>query len=154
MKNSSAKKKAVSKKSTEEDAQEPRDVKLREHTAFKYSEQGEEKGRVPVWVKQKTLDYERQLHDLQIELMKMQSQVRADGMRLVLLFEGRDAAGKGGVIKRMTYRLNPRYYRVVALGVLDGVEVAVDLAVGDVVDHVGTEGVGHRQQQVQELMRG
>jgi len=115
MKDSSAKKRPASKKSTEGHAQEPRDVKLREHTAFKYSEQGEEKGRVPVWVKQKTLDYERQLHDLQIELMKMQSQVRADGMRLVLIFEGRDAAGKGGTIKRFTEHMNPRGARVVAL---------------------------------------
>jgi polyphosphate kinase 2 len=66
-------------------------------------------------VKETTLDYERQLHDLQIELMKMQSQVRADGMRLVLLFEGRDAAGKGGTIKRFTEHMNPRGARVVAL---------------------------------------
>jgi polyphosphate kinase 2 len=115
MKDSSKKEKAVSKKSTEEDSQEPRRVKLREHTAFKNSEKGQEKDRVPVWVKETTLDYERQLHDLQIELMKMQSQVKADGMRLVLLFEGRDAAGKGGTIKRFTEHMNPRGARVVAL---------------------------------------
>ena len=66
-------------------------------------------------MKETTLDYERQLHDLQIELMKMQSQVRANGMRLVLLFEGRDAAGKGGTIKRFTEHMNPRGARVVAL---------------------------------------
>ncbi len=47
--------------------------------------------------------------------MKMQSQVRAGGMRLVLLFEGRDAAGKGGTIKRFTEHMNPRGARVVAL---------------------------------------
>ena len=96
-------------------AVEPRPVKLREHTSFKSSETGEKKHGVPVWVKESTLDYERQLHDLQIELMKMQSQVRADGMRLVLLFEGRDAAGKGGTIKRFTEHMNPRGARVVAL---------------------------------------
>jgi polyphosphate kinase 2 len=90
-------------------------VKLREHTAFKNSEQQETKNRIPVWVKEKTLDYERQLHDLQIELMKMQSQVRADGMRIVMVFEGRDAAGKGGTIKRFTEHMNPRGARVVAL---------------------------------------
>ncbi len=115
MKNSSTKKKAASRESAEQDSRQPRDLKLREHTAFKYSERGEETGRVPVWVKQKTLDYERKLHDLQIELMKMQSQVRVDGMRLVLLFEGRDAAGKGGTIKRFTEHMNPRGARVVAL---------------------------------------
>ena len=96
-------------------AKAPRPVKLREHTSFKTSETGEKKHGVPVWVKESTLDYERQLHDLQIELMKMQSQVRADGMRLVLLFEGRDAAGKGGTIKRFTEHMNPRGARVVAL---------------------------------------
>jgi polyphosphate kinase 2 len=115
MKASSRKKKTTSKTSVEEASPEPRRVKLREHTAFKNSEKGQEQDRVPVWVKQKTLDYERQLHDLQIELMKMQSQVKADGMRLVLLFEGRDAAGKGGTIKRFTEHMNPRGARVVAL---------------------------------------
>jgi polyphosphate kinase 2 len=111
MKKSSKKKVAGPKGS----AKEPRPVKLREHTSFKSSETGEKKHGVPVWVKETTLDYESQLHDLQIELMKMQSQVRAHGMRLVLLFEGRDAAGKGGTIKRFTEHMNPRGARVVAL---------------------------------------
>ena len=111
MKNSSKKKNSRPKRAEAE----PRPVKLREHTSFKSSETGEKKHGVPVWVKETTLDYERQLHDLQIELMKMQSQVRADGMRLVLLFEGRDAAGKGGTIKRFTEHMNPRGARVVAL---------------------------------------
>jgi polyphosphate kinase 2 len=96
-------------------SKEPRPVKLHEHTAFKGSGTRESKHGVPVLVKETTLEYERQLHDLQIELMKMQSQVRADGMRLVLLFEGRDAAGKGGTIKRFTEHMNPRGARVVAL---------------------------------------
>ena len=115
MKDSSKGPKADPKASAAENSRKPRRVKLREHTAFKDSDKGQEKGRVPVWVKEKTLDYERQLHDLQIELMKMQSQVKADGMRLVLLFEGRDAAGKGGTIKRFTEHMNPRGARVVAL---------------------------------------
>jgi polyphosphate kinase 2 len=93
----------------------PKKTKLREHTAFKNSDKKENQERVPVWVKQATIDYERHLHDLQIELMKMQSKVKADGMRLVLLFEGRDAAGKGGTIKRFTEHMNPRGARVVAL---------------------------------------
>ena len=88
---------------------------LREHTAFKASESTATKDRVQVMVKKSTLEYERELHDLQIELLKMQSQVRADGMRLVMLFEGRDAAGKGGTIKRFTEHMNPRGARVVAL---------------------------------------
>jgi polyphosphate kinase len=64
----------------------------------------------------KTKVYERELATLQIELVKMQEWIRHEGLRLVLIFEGRDAAGKGGAIKRMTMSLNPRYARVVALG--------------------------------------
>jgi len=59
--------------------------------------------------------YDKQIHLLQIELVKMQSWVIASGERIVLLFEGRDAAGKGGTIKRFTENLNPRGARVVAL---------------------------------------
>ncbi len=59
--------------------------------------------------------YEKQKHDLQIELLKMQNWVRESGQKLVILFEGRDAAGKGGTIKRFMEHLNPRGARVVAL---------------------------------------
>jgi polyphosphate kinase 2 len=59
--------------------------------------------------------YEEELHNLQIELVKMQEWIKANGLKLVILFEGRDAAGKGGSIKRITECLNPRYCRVVAL---------------------------------------
>ena len=52
---------------------------------------------------------------MQIELLKLQSWVKDTGQRLVLVFEGRDAAGKGGTIKRFTEHLNPRGARVVAL---------------------------------------
>jgi len=52
---------------------------------------------------------------LQIELLKMQNWVKETGQRIVILFEGRDAAGKGGTIKRMMEHLNPRGARVVAL---------------------------------------
>ncbi len=90
-------------------------TRLREHTAFKASESNGTKNRVPVMVKKSTVSYERQLHELQIELLKMQGQVRAKGMRVVLIFEGRDAAGKGGTIKRFTEHMNPRGARVVAL---------------------------------------
>ncbi|MFO1216079.1 MAG: polyphosphate kinase 2 [Burkholderiaceae bacterium] len=59
--------------------------------------------------------YFRELFRLQGELVKLQDWVQASGYKLVILFEGRDAAGKGGVIKRITQRLNPRVARVVAL---------------------------------------
>jgi polyphosphate kinase len=60
--------------------------------------------------------YERELARLQIELVKVQEWVRHAGLKVVVLFEGRDAAGKGGTIKRITESLNPRICRVVALG--------------------------------------
>jgi polyphosphate kinase len=60
-------------------------------------------------------EYERTKRSLQIELLKMQSWIKESGQRVVLLFEGRDAAGKGGTIKRFTEHLNPRGARVVAL---------------------------------------
>ncbi len=61
-------------------------------------------------------DYEKELAHLQVELVKMQYWVKHTGVRIVILFEGRDAAGKGGTIKRITEPLNPRGCRVVALG--------------------------------------
>ena len=60
--------------------------------------------------------YERELARLQIELVKLQEWIKDRRLRVVVLFEGRDAAGKGGVIKRITQSLNPRICRVVALG--------------------------------------
>ncbi|PCJ49632.1 MAG: polyphosphate kinase 2 [Gammaproteobacteria bacterium] len=59
--------------------------------------------------------YEKELFRLQLELVKLQAWVKQSGLKVVVLFEGRDAAGKGGVIKRMTQHLNPRICRVVAL---------------------------------------
>ncbi|MGA3160009.1 MAG: polyphosphate kinase 2 [Terracidiphilus sp.] len=64
----------------------------------------------------KDCDYERELSRLQVELVKLQEWIRHEGLRVVVLFEGRDAAGKGGAIKRITESLNPRICRVVALG--------------------------------------
>jgi len=60
--------------------------------------------------------YEKELARLQIELVKMQEWIKHEKLRVVVIFEGRDAAGKGGVIKRITESLNPRLCRVVALG--------------------------------------
>jgi len=61
--------------------------------------------------------YEGELAKLQIELVKLQEWIKHKGLRVVVLFEGRDAAGKGGTIKRITECLNPRVCRVVALGI-------------------------------------
>ena len=60
--------------------------------------------------------YEQELEHLQTEMVKLQEWVRQKGLKVVIIFEGRDAAGKGGVIKRITERLNPRIAHVVALG--------------------------------------
>ena len=60
-------------------------------------------------------DYEDELRELQIELLKLQAHARESGMRIVVLFEGRDSAGKGGTISRFTQHLNPRHAHVVAL---------------------------------------
>lgn len=59
--------------------------------------------------------YEEKLAKLQIELCMLQRYVKKEGLRIVIVFEGRDAAGKGGVIKRITERVSPRVFRVVAL---------------------------------------
>lgn len=61
--------------------------------------------------------YEKELRHLQLELVKLQEWIKARGLKVVVIFEGRDAAGKGGAIKRITECLNPRVCRVVALGV-------------------------------------
>jgi polyphosphate kinase 2 len=60
--------------------------------------------------------YEHELARLQVELVKLQEWIKHQSLKVVVIFEGRDAAGKGGVIKRVTQRLNPRVCRVVALG--------------------------------------
>ncbi len=61
--------------------------------------------------------YYEELGKLQIELVKLQEWVKTKGLRVVVIFEGRDAAGKGGVIKRITEKMNPRVAKVVALGI-------------------------------------
>ena len=62
----------------------------------------------------KNYNYVEELIDLQIELIKLQEYVRHNRLKMCVIFEGRDAAGKGGVIKRITDPLNPRVCRVVA----------------------------------------
>ena len=73
-------------------------------------------GRAKLHKPPKKYDYVEELAYLQLELIKLQEWVRMRGLRVCVLFEGRDAAGKGGVIKRITQSLNPRICRVVALG--------------------------------------
>ena len=63
----------------------------------------------------KRKDYENQLRKLQVELCALQDWVKHEGLRVVVVFEGRDAAGKGGTIKAITERVSPRVFRVVAL---------------------------------------
>lgn len=60
-------------------------------------------------------EYEAEIFKLQVELVKLQEWVKAKNARIVILFEGRDAAGKGGVIKRIMERVSPRIFRVAAL---------------------------------------
>ncbi len=74
-----------------------------------------ETGEYPYKTKMKTGEYEEHLEALQTELLKVQAWVKETGERIVMIFEGRDAAGKGGTIKRFTEHLNPRGAKVIAL---------------------------------------
>src|SRR5436305_12920273 len=65
--------------------------------------------------KMKRKVYEKELHKLQVDLCHLQDWVKETGARIILVFEGRDAAGKGGTIKAITERVSPRVFRVVAL---------------------------------------
>ena len=71
--------------------------------------------KVQMWVKKSDLKYEKELKKLQIELLKFQNHVKDQGLKVLIIIEGRDAAGKGGTIKRITEHLNPRGARIVAL---------------------------------------
>ncbi len=73
----------------------------------------ENKPEKPKKIDRKT--YDKELFKLQLELVKLQEWIKEQGLKVVVIFEGRDAAGKGGVIKRITQHLNPRICRVVAL---------------------------------------
>lgn len=75
----------------------------------------DEKSKLKAEKKRITKEYEKELSRLQIELLKLQYYVKEKGLKLLIIFEGRDAAGKGGTIKRITEHLNPRGCTVVAL---------------------------------------
>ncbi len=91
------------------------EVKLQELTALRNLDSKEGKEKTAVWIKNWHLAYEFELRKLQVELMKLQQCMKKDGRRVLMIFEGRDAAGKGGTIKRFIAHLNPRYTRVIAL---------------------------------------
>src|SRR6266699_3001580 len=65
--------------------------------------------------KMKRKEFERELEKLQVELVKLQEWVKHEGLRVIIIFEGRDAAGKGGTIRALTERVSPRVFRTVAL---------------------------------------
>ena len=73
-------------------------------------------GRSPVCAKLSLEAYEAQLSKLHVELVKLQEWIKHQGLKVLVIFEGRDTAGKGGTIKRIMERLNPRVVRVMALG--------------------------------------
>ena len=93
------------------------DYKNKDRKRKSLEKKNEEDGtrKVQIWVREETLEYEKELTKLQIELLKLQNHVKEKGLKVLMIFEGRDAAGKGGTIKRITEHLNPRGARVVAL---------------------------------------
>ncbi|MGB5918843.1 polyphosphate kinase 2 [Arcobacter sp.] len=93
------------------------DIKHKSKNFKRKRKELKQKGKkVQIWVKKETLEYEKELTLLQIELLKFQNHVKDMGLKVLMIFEGRDAAGKGGTIKRITEHLNPRGARIVALG--------------------------------------
>jgi polyphosphate kinase len=81
----------------------------------KYSASQESGGRSKKVTKLGRKEFEKTLKKLHVELVKLQEWVKHKNLKIVIIFEGRDAAGKGGVIKRLTERVSPRVFRVVAL---------------------------------------
>ncbi|MDK9692725.1 MAG: polyphosphate kinase 2 [Sulfurimonas sp.] len=94
---------------------EQRESKADRRKADRDRRESPKEGKVRIWVKEEELLYEEELQKLQIELLKFQNHVKEKGLKVLMIFEGRDAAGKGGTIKRITEHLNPRGARVVAL---------------------------------------
>ena len=100
------------------DTEEPIKHNFKDKTRKRKELKEEEKDgtkKVQIWVRKDTLEYQRELSMLQVELLKMQNYVKDKGLKILLIFEGRDAAGKGGTIQRITEHLNPRGARIVAL---------------------------------------
>jgi polyphosphate kinase 2 len=91
------------------------DVDKKKGKKDKKAKKGEEISPDKMSKKKRKKFFRKELARLQIELVKLQEWIKAQGLKVVVIFEGRDAAGKGGVIKRITQHLNPRICRVVAL---------------------------------------
>ena len=109
------KKKSVEKQNgavnkSEKNAEEKKEKVILAETTKEKSEATDKKKKMPNKL------YEKELFKLQVELVKMQEWIKHKRLKVVIIFEGRDAAGKGGAIKRITQCLNPRICRVVALG--------------------------------------
>ena len=113
----------MTKKKNEKKEQCPTDFRPLEGTILKNMGKKEKEGRCPIWIKKEHIEYEIELKKLQIELMKLQKTMKVRGDRVLAIFEGRDAAGKGGTINRITAFLNPRNVKVVALSKPSDIEV-------------------------------
>lgn len=94
---------------------EKREEKIDRRKVDRERREESKEGKVRIWVKEETLFYDKELKKLQVELLKYQNHVKEKGLKVIMIFEGRDAAGKGGTIKRITEHLNPRGARIVAL---------------------------------------
>ena len=93
----------------------------------KEEEKGNENGDVKAGEKLKTKEYDKELAKLHVELVKLQEWVKFKRLKVCVVFEGRDGAGKGGVIKAITERVSPRVFRVVALPRPDGSRANTDI---------------------------
>lgn len=91
------------------------EARVEQHWANGNSHDGDQSERDALSQRMSRKEYERALKPLQVELVKLQSWAKQSGLRAVVIFEGRDAAGKGGCIKAITERVSPRVFRVVAL---------------------------------------
>jgi polyphosphate kinase 2 len=105
----------MGKKEDTGNKKDKKDVWLLEGTALKNLAKKDGKDKTAVLIKNSHIKYEAELKKMQIELMKLQLHMKESGDRILAIFEGRDAAGKGGTIKRFIAHLNPRNTRVVAL---------------------------------------
>ncbi|MBA3025366.1 MAG: polyphosphate kinase 2 [Sulfurimonas sp.] len=103
------------KKVKETPVEEKVEKKEKKARVEKKEKSDKHEGKIRIWVKEENIEYEKELAKLQVELLKFQNHVKDQGLKILMIFEGRDAAGKGGTIKRITEHLNPRGARVVAL---------------------------------------
>ena len=93
-------------------------------------------------------EFEKEMEKLQVELVKLQEWVKATGAKICVMFEGRDTAGKGGVIKRITERVSPRVFRVVALGHAHGAGEIADVLPALHAPSAGSRGSGALRPQL------